>query len=116
MEPVFCPDCVADSSEQTPGNISTTNGIGRMFYGNAEPCSKCGSTVRTLWLTFAHFPLIPLHSYHYKPQTEGARRSLFWARETRIRWNQVFKTWVIGICATVAAITAIVVYNKHKTR
>ena len=56
----FCAECTAQSTDRTPKKISTTNGIGRKFYGSADRCSQCGSVVRTLWFTIAYVPLIPL--------------------------------------------------------
>src|ERR1700730_15389242 len=39
-EGLFCATCVAESTAETSGNVSTVNGIGRTFYGKAEPCAE----------------------------------------------------------------------------
>jgi hypothetical protein len=110
----FCAKCTAESTEQTPGNISTINGIGRKFYGSAEPCPTCGSTVRTLWWTLVELPMIPLGSYRYQLRNASVSRSQFWARKTQMRWGQVLKTWIVGLAIGAIVITAIVMYDLHK--
>ncbi len=113
----FCSECVADSTEQTPGNISTVNGVGRMFYGGAEPCAKCGSVVRTLWWTFASLPLIPRGSYRYKTVSDDKfRKKTFLARRSSMRWGQVFKTWVLGLAIGVAVFAAFSLWESWKNR
>lgn len=110
----FCERCTAESSDYTPGNIKTINGVGRKFYGNKAPCPDCGSAVRTLWYTFADIPLIPKGSYRYKPAEKGFMNSKFWARKTRTHWDQVFKIWIVGILVAVALFSAIIWWDKRK--
>lgn len=57
-EGVFCATCAAESTDETPGRISTINGIGRTFHGKAEPCATCGSVVRTLWWTLVRVNIV----------------------------------------------------------
>jgi hypothetical protein len=116
----FCPHCVAESSDQTPGNVSTTNGIGRKFYGNALPCAECGSVIRTLWWCFIDMPVIPLGSYRYQlaagesPSFLGMR-SRFWARRLpEPYWPQIWPTWAVGIVAAVVAVSAIVAFGGRR--
>ena len=115
VEKGFCLNCQSTSIEKTPGNISTTNGIGRKFYGSADPCSKCGSVVRTLWWTFIEMPVVPLGSYRYKPISEvGINTTRFWARKTGMRWDQILKTWAVGIIVAAAVIAGFYLYEKSK--
>ncbi|MCW8129491.1 MAG: serine/threonine protein kinase [Planctomycetota bacterium] len=110
----FCDRCRTQSSERTPGSISTVNGVGRKFYGSAEPCPDCASVIRTLWFTFIDFPLIPLGSYRYKPLgEEGMRSSQFLARRTPLRWEQVFATWFVGVLVGGAILAAVFIYNTY---
>lgn len=112
----FCEDCLAESSDQTPGDVSTTNGFGRKFYGAATPCVTCGSVVRTLWWTAIDIPLVPRGSYRYKTvEDDEIRMSRFWARRTRTRWGQVFKTWLLGLLIGAVVITAVVIYQARKS-
>jgi hypothetical protein len=53
----FCVDCVAHSTNESAGNVTTVNAIGTMFYGWTKCCAACGSRVKTLWIVFAAFPL-----------------------------------------------------------
>jgi hypothetical protein len=111
----FCAACAAESDERTPGDISTTNGVGRKFYGGARPCVECGSVVRTLWWVFVDVPLVPLGSYRYKTiQDEGLGMKRFWTRRTRTHWDQIFKTWAVGWAAAAAAVAAFLLYQKLK--
>jgi len=111
----FCAACVAASTNKTAGSISTLNGIGRQFYGKEEPCGQCGSSVRTLWWTLVHLPLIPLGSYRFL-QTEGNfMKSRFLSRKLdAMRWGQVFRTWIIGWLAGAAVVTAIILWDQYK--
>lgn len=106
----FCDACVADSHADSPGNVNTNNGIGRKFYGNAERCAACDSSIRTLWWVLADIPMRPLGSYRYKA-IEPEQHSGFFvqstshgfiARRTRTHWNQVLTTWVAGFAGAAA--------------
>ena len=37
---IFCEHCIAETTDETPGDVSTLNGIGRQFYGSAAPCPE----------------------------------------------------------------------------
>lgn len=110
----FCPQCKVDSTDETPGDVSTMNGIGRKFYGGAEPCPRCGSVIRTLWWTVVEIPIVPRGSYRFKTISDGVGNARFWARRTRLHWPQVFVTWIVGLAIGAAAITAIVLYDQSK--
>lgn len=106
----FCDTCVRESSDESPGDVRTNNGIGRMFYGRAAECETCGSVVRTLWRVLADVPLIPVGSYRYKdvgPEehsgffVQSTSRG-FIARRTRTHWNQVMATWLVGLAGAAA--------------
>ena len=110
----FCDKCIAESSDQTPGDVNTYNGIGRKFYGSKSPCAQCGSVIRTLWWTLIDVPIIPLGSYRYKKGSETIQSSRFWARRTATQWDQVFKTWIVGIVLAAAAIGAVFWWESRK--
>ncbi|MBE7465783.1 MAG: serine/threonine protein kinase [Planctomycetes bacterium] len=110
----FCERCIEQSQEQSPGSISTTNGVGRKFYGAADTCPDCGAVVRTLWFALIDFPLIPLGSYRYKPIGEEGMRSVqFLARRTALRWEQVFATWFIGLLVAGVIGLAVYIYQTY---
>jgi hypothetical protein len=97
----FCYDCVAASSAETAGDMSTFNACGSMFYGNAEKCPKCGSTIRTAWAVFGAFPLLPTGSYRVRSfETENR----FLSRQVPVLWRQVLVTWAVGLAVLGAAI------------
>jgi len=112
---IFCESCVAETTDETPGDVSTLNGIGRQFYGSAAPCPECASVIRTLWWTLVSLPVVPLASYRYKTSEEHGTRARFWCRKLPARhWNQIFKTWVIGLVAGTAVFIGIYVYDQYK--
>lgn len=112
----FCEECIAESTDQTPGDISTTNGVGRKFYGGAKPCSTCGSVIRTLWWTCVDVPVMPRGSYRYKTiEDDDIQMSRFWTRRTETQWSQILKTWLIGLLAVAAAVVAVFVYRSWKS-
>ena len=112
----FCERCAAESSDESPGSIRTVNGVGRKFYGSKAPCPDCGSSIRTLWYTFADIPLVPRGSYRYKAAEKGFMNESFWARKTRTHWDQVFKIWIVGLLAAVVLTSAIIWWEKRRGR
>jgi hypothetical protein len=117
---IFCTHCVAESTDRTPGAISTTNGIGRKFYGNAMPCPECGSVIRTLWWCFIEAPVIPLGSYRYKTMEDerftflGTRQQFYSRRLPDLHWQQIWPTWAIGTVAAVLAVCAIIALGGRR--
>jgi len=112
---IFCESCVAETTDETPGYVSTLNGIGRQFYGSAAPGPECASVIRTLWWTLVSLPVVPLASYRYKTSEEHGTRARFWCRKLpALHWNQIFKTWVIGLVAGIAVFIGIYVYDQYK--
>jgi hypothetical protein len=112
---IFCATCIAASTDKTPGDVSTMNGIGRQFYGSAQPCPECASVIRTLWFTLIEMPLIPLGSYRYKTASEAGMRARFWCRKLPgLHWSQVWKTWLIGILLAAAVIAGFIIFHKWK--
>jgi len=113
---IFCVHCSAETTDETPGDVSTINGIGRQFYGSAAPCPECASVVRTLWWTVAHVPLVPLASYRYKTAEERVTRARFWCRKLPSRhWQQIWKTWAIGLSAAIAVGIGFYIYHSYKS-
>jgi hypothetical protein len=112
---IFCARCVSETSDKTPGDVSTINGVGRMFYGSAAACPECASVIRTLWWTFTSIPLLPLGSYRYKTAQESGVRARFWCRKLPSpHWPQVLKTWVLGLAAAVAVGFAVYFWEQRK--
>jgi len=108
---IFCEHCVSETTNETPGDVSTVSGVGRKFYGSAAPCPECASVIRTLWWTFASIPIVPVASYRYKTASEGFRRARFWCRELPSRhWDQILKTWAIGL--PLAAVVVVIYHWK----
>jgi hypothetical protein len=112
---IFCTRCVAATSDKTPGDVSTLNGIGRQFYGSAAACPECASVIRTLWWTFVSLPVVPLGSYRYKTSEEGVMRARFWCRKLPgLHWAQVGKTWLLGLVLGAAAIIVLYLWSQRK--
>src|ERR1700733_1786299 len=110
---IFCDHCVAESTDKTPGDVSTLNGIGRKFYGSAAPCPECASVIRTLWWTLVELPVVPLGSYRYKTSEESGTRARFWCRKLPARhWPQIFKTWALGLAAAIVIGIGVYIHNN----
>lgn len=105
MTNAFCAACISASSDESPGDVNTNNGIGRKFYGGADRCPTCGSVARTLWFVVADVPLLPRGTYRYKNVSDETHEGFFVqstsrgfiARRTATNWAQVASTWLIGI-------------------
>jgi hypothetical protein len=115
---IFCAHCIAESSDKTPGDVSTMNGTGRKFYGRAAACAECGSVVRTLWWAFFHFPVIPLGSYRFKTASEDhAFKSRFWCRKLSGRnWPQILQTWGLAVAAVVAIAVGFTAWTMYHNK
>ena len=88
----FCKKCHDESTPQSPGSISTTNGTGTRFYGEDRRCSECGSVVRVHWVVFSYLPLIPLGTYRYRAlggDSMLSTRVTFLARRTQTSTEQI---------------------------
>lgn len=64
--PGFCPSCASATTEKSSGGTYTLNGIGTTLYGAGDPCSICGSVIRTHWICVLYIPVIPLGKYRVK--------------------------------------------------
>ena len=102
QEVVFCERCVAASRDETSGDVTAVNGIGRKFSGRAGACSGCGSVIRTPWWTFVYLPAIPLVSHRYQKWGEGSGKTESFSRRVALHWPQVLKTWLVGALAVAA--------------
>ncbi|MDC3962077.1 hypothetical protein [Polyangium jinanense] len=85
----FCKRCYDESTPLSPGNISTVNGTGTMFYGEDRGCCDCGSVVRVHWVVFCGLPLIPLGTYRYRDLYGEGTSSKFLARRTQTNSQQI---------------------------
>lgn len=108
----FCAACNSASTDQSPGDVNTNNGIGLKFYGGADRCPTCHSIARTLWFVVADVPLLPRGTYRYKNVSDETHEGFFVqsssrrfiARRTATNWSQVGSTWAIGIIAAIALV------------
>lgn len=101
----FCKKCHDESTPESPGNISSTNGTGTMFYGDARRCGDCGSVVRVHWVVFCHLPIIPLGTYRYRALSgDGAFsvRTQFVARRTQQSSEQIAMHYAVTVAVLVA--------------
>lgn len=94
-DPPFCARCTASSTRPGAPSVSTNQGIGRTFYGSAEPCGDCGSVVRTLWWVFLFLPVIPGGSFRViafeEEAADGTSVTAFASRRVPFHWAHLFK-------------------------
>jgi hypothetical protein len=62
----FCPSCVAETKDTSPGGTYTLNGIGTKLYGNYVKCPTCFSVIKRKWFCVLLIPVIPLSRYRIK--------------------------------------------------
>lgn len=84
----FCAKCLAETTSETPGNMTTFNGIGTALMGTRwrarglAECPACGSVVQTKWFTFG-FGVKPLGTYRVIYTKKGLTTSRLFARRLR---------------------------------
>lgn len=128
----FCAACRADNyfsrDEDTfldmmrlGTEVSTTNGTGRMFYGDAEECRSCRSSVRVLWYTLAGLPVFPIGCYRYQALSSGrpAPNGLgtvtpFVARRVKTRWTQIMIHWLAAPVVVAVAVVLIKIIESMR--
>lgn len=78
--PNFCPACIAETTDLSPGGTTVVNGIGSVLYGGTTrmeafrhnefggsgKCPTCFSVIKTKWWALCYFPLIRLKTYRIK--------------------------------------------------
>jgi hypothetical protein len=103
----FCAQCLAATDARpAPGALAVNVILGTRYLGASEPCARCRSVVRTLWLWIL-FPLVPLGSYRII-SLDGKR---FIGRHVRMYWPQI--TAVYGIALSVFFLAVILVAARH---
>jgi len=81
----FCTQCLSQTTGETPGNMTTFNGIGTALMGTRwrarglNACPTCGSVVQTKWFTFG-FAVKPLGTYRVIYTKKGLTTSRLFAR------------------------------------
>src|SRR4051812_26151725 len=62
---VFCPQCVAETTTQSPGDLWSLNGWGTtlLMDRSLPACEECGSLGGRVWITVFFLPVIPLSQY-----------------------------------------------------
>ncbi|MFI9582397.1 tetratricopeptide repeat protein [Streptomyces sp. NPDC052236] len=56
----FCGPCTDETTAWLAPDTVTVNGIGTIFYGAADPCSRCGSVVKRLYFCVLWIPVWPM--------------------------------------------------------
>src|SRR5437773_10165739 len=66
----FCPDCIAETTDESPGGTTTVNAIGTILnieVGNAAKCPTCYSIIKKKWIYFLYVPIVTLKTYRINP-------------------------------------------------
>jgi len=116
----FCERCLAESQDESPTSVRDFNGFGRSFLGGKSDCATCGSKIRTLWVLFVAFPVVPVGSYRYKQLSSTAgftgSRGTFVARRMTTQWDQVVRTWAAAIVIAAVLIPLFMFIDKLRGR
>lgn len=83
----FCEACLAQTTDESPGNLRQINGIGTSWgfdFGGKDKCPTCGSAVKTKWFCFI-FPLVPIDKFRVLSTQENltGSRGRFLARKVK---------------------------------
>ncbi len=70
--PIFCEECVAETTHESTGGTYTVNSCGTMLLGAQLECPICHSVVKRKWFCLFLIPLIPLERYRVKPAGESS--------------------------------------------
>lgn len=116
----FCASCTADSTPESPGTVFSLRGNGRHFYGGIERCERCNSAVEVLWIIFYWFPIAPLGAFRvHRAHPAGGGPTRLHARETQVRWGQVYAHWAIAlaiVALVVGMLAAVVILSAPPPR
>ena len=80
----FCPQCLAETTDESPGGATTYNFFfGTRLIGIGDPCSTCRSVVQDKYFCFL-IPLVSLGTYRIKYlKGEGTFSASFVGRRLR---------------------------------
>jgi hypothetical protein len=62
----FCPDCIAETTDESPGGTRTINGIGTELHGKDARCPTCFSVIKKKFFCVFFIPIIPGKAYRIK--------------------------------------------------
>jgi hypothetical protein len=98
----FCTECLASTRDQAaPGSHTFRFVLGNRYMGTSDPCIRCRSVIRTLWLWIL-LPIIPFGSY----RVISTDTHHFIGRRASLRWSQVLSVYIMTLA--VAACVAII--------
>ena len=60
---------MAETTDESPGNTRTLNGVGTRLYGNKAKCPACRSVIKRKCFCLIFIPIIPLKQFRVKPVT-----------------------------------------------
>ncbi len=63
----FCGDCVAETTDESPGGTSMINGVGTKLFSNSAKCPACFSVIKRKFFAVVFIPVIPLKTYRIRP-------------------------------------------------
>ena len=62
----FCAQCVAETTDESPGGTFTLNGFGTGWFGASDRCRTCHSVVRGKWIQLLLLPVVRLGRYRMR--------------------------------------------------
>jgi hypothetical protein len=84
----YCARCVAETTDESPGSVSTMNGVGTALQGTRwsakglDPCPACGSVVQQKWRMFG-FGVKALGTYRILYVKHGVFSNRYFGRRLR---------------------------------
>ena len=80
--PEFCPQCIAETTDESLKGYFTINGIGLRLLGSRSKCDICGSVIQRLWFCFV-IPIFPISKYRVKYLGESSLHTENMSRRLR---------------------------------
>ena len=81
----FCAECLAQTTDESSGNLFRFNGIGYSFVGRSNKCPNCASIVQRRVVTLFFLPLIPAGKFRVLyPAAGSLLNSRFYSRRVKV--------------------------------
>ena len=79
----FCQECLAQTTDESPGFVFTINWLGIRLLGGGDPCPACGSIVQRKWICLV-MPIVPLGRYRVVYLGQGFMSTRFVGRRLKL--------------------------------
>jgi hypothetical protein len=79
----FCEDCIAATTDESPGGALSNFAFGTTFFHSGEPCPNCNAIIATKYIIAFFVPVVRLGRFRLKYHQRGFFRSVYIGRRLR---------------------------------